>query len=256
MNTVTVTRQLPLLPIYLREARLEFLRLLRTPSFALPTLIFPGMFYLLFGVLLAGRSGDGNVARYMLATYGVFSVMAPALFGIGVSLALDRERGFLALKRVLPMPAGAYLFAKLAMAMLFGMVVALMVMLLAATLGGVHLQPSQWLMLLLIDSIGTLPFCAIGLWLGSLVSGQAAPAVANLVYLPMALLSGLWMPLKILPAIFGQLAPLWPSWHLAQLALAVVGQGDGGATLVHVGVLLATTMLFYGLAWRRLAKPQ
>ena len=241
--------------VYRREAWFEFLRMLRTPSFALPTLIFPGLFYLLFGVLLGGRTGSADISRYTLATYGVFGVMAPALFGIGVSLAIDRERGFLTLKRVLPMPAGAYLFAKLAMAMLFGMIVALMVMALAATLGNVELRASQWAMLLLIDTVGTLPFCALGLWIGSLLSGQAAPAVVNLVYLPMAFLSGLWLPLKMLPAAIGMLAPLWPSFHLAQLALKVVGQDVGGSTLTHVGALLAMTAVFYGLAWRRLSRP-
>ena len=35
--------------LYLREAKYEFLRLLRTPAFAMPTLVFPPMFYLLFG---------------------------------------------------------------------------------------------------------------------------------------------------------------------------------------------------------------
>ena len=40
---------------YLLEARYEFLRLLRTPSFSLPCLLFPPVFYLLFGVLLGGK---------------------------------------------------------------------------------------------------------------------------------------------------------------------------------------------------------
>lgn len=241
--------------IYRREAWFEFLRMLRTPSFALPTLIFPGLFYLLFGVLLTGRAGSATVSQYMMATYGVFGIMAPALFGIGVSLAIDRERGFLTLKRVLPMPAGAYLFAKMAMAVLFGMIVALMVMMLAATLGGVDVRASQWAMLLVIYTIGTLPFCALGIWIGSLLSGQAAPAVVNLIYLPMAFLSGLAFPIKMLPAVIGMVAPVWPSYHLAELALKVVGQDAGGSTLLHVGTLLAMTAVFYALAWRRLSRP-
>lgn len=257
MNSLTLNESITprIGAIYRREAWYEFLRMLRTPSFALPTLIFPGLFYMLFGVLLAGRAGSAEVSRYMMATYGVFGIMAPALFGIGVSLAVDRERGFLNLKRVLPMPAGAYLFAKLAMAMLFGMIVALMVMALAATFGGVHLKASQWATLLLVDTIGTLPFCALGIWIGSLLGAQAAPAVVNLVYLPMAFLSGLAFPMKMLPAVIGMLAPVWPSYHLAELALKVVGQDAGGSTLVHIGVLLAITALFYGLAWRRLSRP-
>lgn len=257
MNTMTLPARTTssIGTIYIREAGYEFLRMWRTPSFALPTLIFPGMFYLLFGVMLAGRSGNAEASRYMLATYGVFGVMAPALFGIGVSLAMDRERGFLTLKRVLPMPAGAYLFAKMAMAMLFGMIVALMVMVLAATVGHVELRASQWALLLLVDTIGTLPFCALGIWIGSLLSGQAAPAVVNLIYLPMAFLSGLWLPLKMLPAAIGMFAPVWPSSHLAQLALKVVDQDAGASTLAHVGALLAMTAMFYGLAWHRLSRP-
>src|SRR5207342_1927188 len=104
---------------YWLEARCEFLRLLRAPSFAVPTLVFPPMFYLLFGVLLARPASNGGFATQLLATYSVFGVMAPGLFGFGVALALDRERGFLALKRALPTPPGALLLAKMAMAMLF-----------------------------------------------------------------------------------------------------------------------------------------
>lgn len=257
MNAITlsVNTKSSIGSVYRREAWYEFLRMLRTPSFALPTLIFPGMFYLLFGVMLAGSTGSTDASRYLLATYGVFGVMAPALFGIGVSLAIDRERGFLTLKRVLPMPAGAYLFAKMVMALLFGMIVALMVMVLAATFGGVRLEASQWATLLLIDTIGILPFCALGLWIGSLFSGQAAPAIVNIVYLPMAFLSGLWFPLKVLPAAISMLAPVWPSFHLSQLALKVTGQDTGGSTLVHIGTLLAMTVFFYGLAWWRLSRP-
>ena len=41
---------------YLLEARYEFLRLLRTPSFSLPALSFPPVFYLLFGVQIGRAS--------------------------------------------------------------------------------------------------------------------------------------------------------------------------------------------------------
>ena len=123
---------------YLLEARYECLRLLRTPSFALPSLLFPPLFYLLFGVLLNKSSGDA--ARYLLATYGVFGVMGAGLFAFGVTVALEREQGFLIYKRALPMPPGAYLFAKMAMAMVFAMLISLLLSILAATVGGVDLR--------------------------------------------------------------------------------------------------------------------
>ena len=41
---------------YLQEARFEFLRLWRSPSFSLPVLLFPPLFYLLFGEIFGGNT--------------------------------------------------------------------------------------------------------------------------------------------------------------------------------------------------------
>ena len=88
------------LSVYLTEARFEFMRMLRMPMFALPALIFPGMFYVLFGVLMGG--GKGDISRYMLATYCIFGVMGPGLFGFGVSVAMEKDRGWLRWRRAVP----------------------------------------------------------------------------------------------------------------------------------------------------------
>lgn len=241
---------------YWLEAKYEFLRLLRTPSFALPTLLFPALFYLLFGVVLAGTRSGGDMGRYLLATYGVFGVMGAALFGFGVSIAVERERGFLTLKRALPMPAGAYLVAKMAMAMVFAAIISLILGLLAIAFAKVSLQPTQWALLFVINVFGVLPFCAIGLFIGTLVGGSAAPAVVNLLYLPMAFLSGLWLPLQILPSIFAKIAPVWPAFHLGQVALKVVDGDAGGSLALHLLVLAVVTVVFFVLARARMARSE
>ena len=241
--------------IYALESKHEFLRLLRAPSFAVPTLLFPGMFYFLFAVLFVGhRAGDYHANVYLLATYGVFGVMAPGLFGFGVSVALDRERGWLTLKRAQPMPPGAYLASKLAMAMLFAATIFATLAVLATTVGGVTLPLAAWLRLFAVEIFGVMPFCAIGLCIGTLVGGQAAPAVVNVIYLPMSFLSGLWMPLSVLPPAVAAIAPLWPAYHLGQLALAAVGQPTDNATPVHLCALAAVTVAFLAVARRRLAR--
>ncbi|MBA3485942.1 MAG: ABC transporter permease [Lysobacter sp.] len=249
-----VVPSFPALRPYWLEARNELLRLLRTPSFVLPTLLFPPLFYVLFGVLLAGRGG-ADVARYMLATYGVFGIMGAGLFGFGVTIAVERERGFLTLKRALPTPPGAYLLAKMAMAMVFAALISLVLAVLAVTLAKVSLAPTQWALLWLVNVFGVLPFCAIGMVIGSLVGGSGAPAVVNLLYLPMSFLSGLWLPLAMLPDVFSKLAPAWPSYHLGQVALKVVDRDAGGSLALHLGVLAIVTIALFLLARARLARP-
>ena len=257
MNTIVETPVLSTasyrpLPAYLMEARYEFLRVLRTPAFAVPTLMFPPLFFLLFGLLL--NHGNAGAAHYLFATYSVFGVMAPSLFGFGVAVAIEREKGWLALKRVAPMPPGAYLLAKLAMAMLCAAIIYLILAAMACALGGVRLPAGQWLALGAIAVAGALPMCALGLIIGSRANASAAPALVNLIYLPMSFLSGLWMPLSMLPHFLQQIAPLWPAWHLGQLALTTTGQAATGSIVGHVIWLAAFTAICFALARRWLAR--
>ncbi len=255
MNTSTTTQRssYSTLSVYVTEARLEFLRMLRMPTFALPALIFPGMFYSLFGILMG--SGKAEVSAYLLTTYCIFGVMGPGLFGFGVSVAMEKDRGWLKWRRAVPALPGAYFVSKMMMALIFAFIIFIELALLASTLGGVHLEVSQWLQLLVISLLSSLPFCAMGLVIGILVNGQAAPAVVNFTYLPMAFLSGLWLPINMLPKFLGKLAPIWPSYHASQIALKVIGADLGAPLWQHITYLIVFTLVMIWLAvtfWSRM----
>jgi len=252
MNTVSNMSGSRLWAAYLGEMRFEFIKSLRTPAFAVPTLFFPILFYLMFGILFGSMRGNSKQALELFATYGVFGAMGPGLFGFGVSLAIEREQGLLTLKQALPQPPGAYLLARAAMAMLFVGIIALMLTLMAVFVGQVTLTFSQAAQLFAIDVLGALPFCAIGMWVGAMVSGAASPAIVNLIFLPMAFLSGLWMPMQYMPKVLIDFAPIWPSFHLAQMALGTVGAPSSGTVLGHVAVLTGVTLVFFLLAMRRM----
>lgn len=237
---------------YLAETRSECLRYMRAPAFMLPIMLFPTMFYLLFGVI-TNRSAGADVARYLLVSYSVFGVMSPGLFGFGVSLALERDGGLLTYKRALPMPPGAYLLGKMLMAMVAAAVVVLLLLGMGLTLGRLSLSWQQATSLLVTGVLGVLPFCALGMLVGTFIKGQGAPGMLNMIYLPMSFLSGLWMPLNMLPKILQQIAPIWPSYHLHQLGLAASGLQHGGV-MQHFAVLAGFAVLFFTIAVRRLRR--
>ena len=90
--------------VYARESWAEIIKSARMPQFIIPTIALPPAFYALFA--LAMGQGSAEMATRTLATFGVFAVMGPALFGFGANIAADRESGQLELKRLSPMPAG------------------------------------------------------------------------------------------------------------------------------------------------------
>ena len=252
MNTFasSASRAPSLLRIAWLESRNEFLSKWRTPIFALPTLLFPVVFYLMFAVLM--NRGSASAATYLLATYGVFGVMGAAMFGFGVSVAMERTQGLLRLRKAMPMPPSTYLIAKLASAMLFSFIISMMLLAIGIFAGDAQVDALQALALVGINLLGTLPFAAIGLYIGTRSGANGAPAIINLVFLPMAFLSGLWMPLSMLPAWIGKLAPVWPSYHLSQLALKTVDRDAGQQGWLHIAVLAVVTLVFAMLARERL----
>ena len=135
-----------MLRIYRLEAWYEFLKMLRQPAYSVPTLGFPVMFYVLFGILLGGRGPRGmHLAEYLLASYGAFGVIGAAMFGFGVGIAGERAQGWLLLKRVSPMPPAALLTAKVIMSAAFGGLIILLMGVCGVAFGGVHLSAARWL---------------------------------------------------------------------------------------------------------------
>lgn len=235
---------------YVLEAKYEFLKNLRMPAYAIPAITFPVMFYLLFGVLFGGQrsAGQTTVATYMLATYGAFGVIGSALFGFGVGVAVERGQGWMTLKRATPMPPLAYFVAKLAMSSIFAMIIVFLLSVVGVLFGGVSLPAASWMRLLFTLILGAAPFAAIGLALGYVSGPNSAPAIVNLVYLPLSFASGLWIPIEVMPQAIKTLAVALPPYHLGQLALAAVGAGRGAPVWAHVLTLLGFALIGLGLA--------
>jgi ABC-2 type transport system permease protein len=244
---------------YLVEAKFEFLNALRAPIFVIPFLVLPVALFLLFGVAMvqpdhaAQHANAADAGIFLLAAFSSFAILGPSLFGVGCPIAVERDAGLLRLKRALPAPPGSYLIAKVLMQLAFAVIGTASVAIMALITGKLTVSLLQVCIYDAVLVVGTIPFCAIGLFIGTHASGTAAPGLTNLVFFPMMYLSGMFFPL---PKFLQPWAIIWPTFHLNQVAFAAAGitQFRFFDPLMSLAALIGVTVLFGGLALRRLAR--
>src|SRR5580700_6436713 len=109
MATAERPRLAPLLPMIAQQSFCEFVRLIRVPAFSIPVIIFPIMFFAIFGLPYAHAQIEGiSVGAYVLASFGAYAVISVALFSFGITVANDRGSKTTLLMRATPINPMAY----------------------------------------------------------------------------------------------------------------------------------------------------
>lgn len=244
-----------LLRIYYLEAKYEFIRSLRNPGFGMPFLIMPVGLFLLFTLLSPLPENATNADRMFLFTgMAILGIMGPGMFGFGAILAGERQYKLLQLKQALPMPPGAHLLAKFALALIYATATIVTMIVAGEMLGRISVDFTQAVLIGITLLLGVLPFCAIGLYIGARTSAHLAAGVTTIVYMPQLYLSGLFFPM---PPSISWIALFMPPFYLNQLVLAA---GDAehifiGNGFMHVVILTVFTVLLTWSTVRRMARP-
>lgn len=211
-------------PMIAAQAKAEFLRLIRVPAFSVPSIVFPIMFFALFGLPFAKESIDGiSAGRYVLASFGVYAVVSVALFAFGITVAIERGQKVTVLMRATPLTPWAYLAGKIIATLAFATVAVAALFVFGALTAGIRMPAVDWISLVARLLIGVFPFITLGFAVGYLAGPNSAVAILQLINLPMSFASGLFVPLQNLPAIVRSLAPYMPAYHLGQIAWGAMG---------------------------------
>jgi ABC-2 type transport system permease protein len=199
--------------------RYELLRALRNRRFFFVSLGLPLIFYFVIAspnrhVHNYDNSGISLPLYYMVGLTA-FGTMV-AMISTGTRIAAERQAGWTRQLRITPLSTRAYFRAKVLVAyMMSGLTIVLLG--LAGSSLGVSLPAGQWLAMVGLILVALLPFAALGIMLGHLLTvdsiGPATGGGASLL----AFLGGTWFPLGSHGFLF-QLGRLLPSYWLVQAA--------------------------------------
>jgi ABC-2 type transport system permease protein len=213
--------------------------LIRIPMFSVSTVVFPTLLFMLFGLPYAGSTG---AARMITASYAAYAVIGVTLFQFGVGIATDRSSPWQQFLRILPVGAATRLSAQIVAALLFAAVSVGVLLLVSAIFSKAAIDLSLLARLLPTLLLGSIPFALMGITIGYWAGRRTALPIANLLYLPLALGGGLWMPPAALPHVIGMISPFLPTRHYGELVWAAAS--GGALPLVSVGWLVGFGIVF------------
>jgi ABC-2 type transport system permease protein len=229
----------------------EFVKPVRAPIFLFSLFVLPIMLFALFVLPDIDDTQNGvSVGRYALATFTIYIVMMSGVFSTAISIANERARRWNVLLRATPMRVSDYFTAKIVTSLVIGALAVIALSVFARIAGDVSFSLTEWPELIGAALVSMVPFIAIGLFIGYAVGSQTAPAIANLIVLPLAFLSGIFQPYDDLPGFAKTIAPYSPAYHASRLTLRVAGVSDDRSIAVHIAWLAGYTLLFVLLARR------
>ena len=192
--------------------------LFRQPGFWVPTVLFPAMLYAFFGA----QSGGGSWAANAMASFAIYAVLGVGFFQFGVSVAQDRESTFATWQRSLPGHAANPWIARVSASLVFVGLAVCLVIAVALMMTDISLSASNWTRLALVCLLATIPATVMGIALGSVASERAAVPIANLIFLPLAYLGGLWVPPMFMPAPIAAISEWTPTRAMGELSWAAI----------------------------------
>ncbi|MFE4518247.1 ABC transporter permease [Kitasatospora sp. NPDC056783] len=231
----------------------QLLLMIRTPIWIAVGLIQPVFYLLLFAPLLKNvlaPQGAGSYAdAYQVYVPGLLAVLC--IFGglfTGFSLLGELRSGIIERSRVTPVSRLALLLGRALREMVALLVQAVLITLIALPFG-LRVSPLNLLLAYLLLGLLALMTSAISFGIALMVPTDAAMSpVVNTIAQPIALLSGVLLPLTLAPGWLQQAAK-WNPFYWAVEGMRALFSGHAGDSVVWQGLLVVTVMTVLAVYW-------
>lgn len=195
----------------------------RNPPAAFFTFVFPLFFLVIFNLVFGDEmdfTRGVSAATFYAPAIIAFSIISACYTNIGIGVAITRDNGVLKRIRGAPLPAWAWLFGRVAHAILIGVLMAIIVAVAGRFAYDVHLPDRTLPAALATIAVGAFTFSTLGIAVTGLVpNAEAAPAVVNATLMPILFISDIFIPLDEAPKWLGTFADVFPIRHFSEAML-------------------------------------
>jgi ABC-2 type transport system permease protein len=218
---------------------------LRDPRALVFTVVMPVFLLLLFNAVFHGTTKFADLtvpaASYYTAAIIAYQIMLAGFGSLLISVTTARERGLLKRFRGTPMPIWVYLVSEIGQSIVVVVTTVAVLVAVGALFYNVKLSGHTLVGLVLYVVVGTACFCSLGLAVTRIcATTDTASAIGPFSTVVLAFLSGVFIPVEVMPAWLLDVGKVFPLEHLARgLQTAFLVPGSTGITAVNLGVLAA-----------------
>jgi ABC-2 type transport system permease protein len=195
---------------------------LRTPRALVFTFAFPLVLIVLFNGLNGGTTvnavgapGEVSFAQYYTPSIGIFSLTTACYPAVIIGIATARDGGLLKRINGTPLPMSIYVGSWLAGAALTGIAGVVLLFAVAVPAFGVDVFPRTLPAAIVTLVLGAASLSALGLAVATLArTAEQAQPLAQLTFLPISFISGIWFPLEGAPDWVVRIASFFPLGHI------------------------------------------
>lgn len=195
----------------------------------------------------AQRVEDASLKPIQFIAPGLlgWAVAMGAMFGAAMPFVQWRQNKVLRRIRLAPVRTESLVASRLLVSIVVAFVQTVVFIGLATAFFGFKLS-GAWYMVIPLLICATLAFMALGLIVGAVSkTTEGASGLANLLIMPMAFLSGSFIPLQDAPGWLQTVSKFLPLGHLNEGMLDTMVRGQGpGAALLPMAVLLGFALVF------------
>jgi ABC-2 type transport system permease protein len=235
----------------IRYFGLELARQLRNARALVFTFAIPIVLLLLFGGIY-GREFDHAahlqwvvVTTIQEAAYGAMMSSLSQAFQI----VNERSVGWNRQLRITPLSGIGYMVSKVAATLAVALVAIIVIFLVGILALHASLSPIGWILAALGLWLGIIPFALIAILIGQFAKPSFAQPLFMVVFLGLAVLGGLWIPLDIFPVWVSNIAQAVPSFWLNKVGqMGASLSGNAGTAVIVLGAW--TVVMAVLIVWR------
>jgi ABC-2 type transport system permease protein len=213
---------------------------------------FPLMFLVVFNAINGGHHidelGGISYATWFVPGILAYGLMMATFSNLAISVTLARDTGVLKRLRGTSLPTWVYITGRVGSTLITAATLVAATLGLGVTAYGVHIRVETLWGLIATLVAGSVCFTVLGLAITAAIpNAEAAPAIVNLILLPLTFVSGIWMVLTDAPTWLDVTAKIFPVRAFAHGLQHAFDPATTGAGIVRTDLMVLAIWTLVGL---------